>query len=148
MQGRKHSEDSLALMRAAKVESPKGPASHSWKGGKHMNRGYVIVALSALPPEEQILFASMATRSSQRCIPEHRLVMARHLGRPLSSEESVHHRNGIKSDNRLTNLETLDNATHKREHTEILRELRAARAEIDRLKHVQARSRKRGTSIS
>lgn len=45
----------------------------------------------------------MATKDGQAL--ERRLVMARRLGRPLESHETVHHINGDRSDNRIENLQ-------------------------------------------
>jgi hypothetical protein len=64
-------------------------------------RGYWIVPV---PPDDRWLVGDVTK------IAEHRLVMARHLGRPLHTDESVHHRNGIRHDNRLENLELWSNS--------------------------------------
>ena len=47
---------------------------------------------------------------------EHRVVMERRLGRSLSSDEIVHHRDERKSNNNDDNLELTDRVTHARIH--------------------------------
>ena len=75
----------------------RGPANGRWKGGRRAHAlGYVLVNLG---PE-----------LGERL--EHRLVMEQHIGRPLRSDEHVHHRNGIKNDNRIENLELLTRQQH------------------------------------
>lgn len=47
---------------------------------------------------------------------EHRLVVEAAIGRPLRTDEHVHHKNEIKHDNRLENLEVLSNSEHQGLH--------------------------------
>jgi hypothetical protein len=78
-----------------------GPSNPSWKGGVTYRRrrgNYVSVRYVRCPPE----YAAMARTDGY--VMEHRLVVARHLGRALSRAECVHHINHDPLDNRLENL--------------------------------------------
>ena len=78
---------------------PSGARHGSWKGGVTTNgHGYKQEMVSLDDP-----MASM--RNSGGYVAQHRLVMARAIGRPLSNSETVHHINGDKGDNRLQNLQ-------------------------------------------
>jgi len=88
-----------------------GGRNYRWQGGKGQSvSGYITVRLY---PDD--FFYPMADKR-WHYIFEHRLVMAKALGRCLQTWELVHHKNGIKTDNRIENLELTTNGSHILEH--------------------------------
>jgi len=79
-------------------------------GDGSISHGYWTVVVG---PDRRHLVPDSRTREF-----EHRLVMAEFLGRPLTADETVHHRNGDRLDNRLENLELWSVAQPKGQRVE------------------------------
>lgn len=89
--------------------SQTGEASRTWRGGRIITiGGYVAVKAP---------WRTSAKRDGY--ILEHRMVLEDAIGRPLRSDEVVHHINGDKRDNRLSNLTILTNSEHAALHAAI-----------------------------
>lgn len=137
--GAYHSEESkLKISRTRKERViPRGPAHPRWKGGyKTDSGGYRLVPVEYLSEAEKALAEPMKTKAGY--VMEHRLVVARRLGRPLKRNEIVHHKNGTKDDNRDENLEVLATEPHSRLHQDMIREIARLKAENKRLKSLLA----------
>lgn len=87
--------------------SMRGERHWRWKGGRYKKtNGYVRIRLH---PKD--FFYPMV--NANRELMEHRLIMAQSLGRCLHCWELVHHRNGIKDDNRIENLQLVTDDRHR-----------------------------------
>jgi len=79
-----------------KCRAEVGASDGSWRGGTVKHRaGYVLRRVPTHPK----------AKTANGYILEHVLVMEELLGRYLVEGENVHHKNGVKDDNRLENLE-------------------------------------------
>jgi hypothetical protein len=73
----------------------RGPLHYNWKGGRRkVNGGYVGIWKPEHPFADQSGY-----------VLEHRLVMEEAISRPVRSDETVHHLNGVHDDNRIENLQ-------------------------------------------
>ena len=85
----------LKIEASRAIGSRIGSKASAWKGGRGKDKdGYVTI------------YTGPRSRSTFSLRPrEHRSVMEQAIGRPLFDGETVHHKNGDRSDNRLENLE-------------------------------------------
>ena len=84
-----------------------GSKSPHWKGGKRVSSyGYKMIRV----PRDSFFYPMTFCDGYTF---EHRLSMAQHLGRCLHSWEIIHHKNHIKNDNRIENLQLIGDYKHK-----------------------------------
>ncbi len=83
-----------------------GKDNNNWKGGRKTTKdGYISILV-----RRDDFFFPMATKD--KYVLEHRLVMARSLGRLLEGYELVHHIDGNRSNNVLPNLQLTTAGKH------------------------------------
>lgn len=125
------------------VHNTKDKIPCNYKGRRKIKNGYIIITILKTHK-----FACMLRKSCFKntkpsgVIFEHRLVMAESLGRSLFPWEIVHHKNHIRDDNRIENLEIkYSQVEHNAEtftHTnliELLEENKKLKLELEKYKN-------------
>lgn len=103
-------------MRGRHGNHARGDRNGRWNAGRMINsEGYVLMRVD---PSHPRAFGPPRLRNFKYAY-EHDLVMERMIGRFLTPNEIVHHRNGIRDDNRAENLILETREDHAREHTSV-----------------------------
>lgn len=103
-------EETRNKIKISRTGKAKGDKNTRWKGGKKITQsGYIMI----LSPQHPFC-------DNQGYVREHRLVMEKNIGRYLKKEETVHHINRIKCDNKIKNLMLFSsNSEHIKFHKKI-----------------------------
>jgi len=87
------------LSHLKRYEFKKGQQAHNFKGGHRHSAGYI-----------------MDYGDDRELYLQHRLVVEKFLGRKLRRSEVVHHINGDRTDNRIENLQLMNQSEHLKLH--------------------------------
>lgn len=85
-------------------DTSRGPSHPNWKGGRYISGEYILVQVQPGSPYYPMTHAT-------GYVLEHRLIVAESMGRCLEDGEVVHHIDGNKQHNEISNLELLPNNT-------------------------------------
>ncbi len=89
------------------------PGNKGWKKRKKWTRDTIGI--------DSCGYQRMTVDSFKR-MRVHRKVVEDFIGRKLIPEEVVHHKNGIKTDNRIENLQIMTKSSHTKLHAKLRKE--------------------------
>lgn len=104
LKGNKHASGHVPWNKGLEIWT--GDANPRWGGGRYVTtQGYVHVLRPGHP-----------RANGRGYVPEQVVAAETKIGRALADNETVHHFNGVKSDNRPENLIVMEDGAHRRHH--------------------------------
>ena len=80
-----------------------GPKARNWRGGRYVTEsGYVMIYHPGHP------------RSHHAYVREHIVIMEQHIGRSIGRNETIHHKDGNRQNNKIENLVLMASKTHSK----------------------------------